>query len=370
MKILYHVTTLEPRLPACEAVSQEIAALCARFDGSIMYINPNQHSPVFVPRLLYGFHRLREMRRREAGVRLHHLYNPDPFPFPVVRLLRRPVVYSLTCGVRDRRPSMAYFDRLAAVTAADSRSLEHLKGWGLTNVHLVQPGIDTSRFTYAPLPLSQDIRLMVGSAPWTPAQFVSKGVEALLDAARHDPRLKLVFLWRGVLADEMDQRVQRMNLSDQVTVLHRQVDVNSVLAGVHASIALASDPAILKSYPHSLIESLAAGKPVLVSQAIPMADYVARTGCGQVVEQVSPDSLLASVEALRGNYGAHLEAAREVGQRDFCLDGMLESFGQVYERVLGAPPCDESAGHRWQSSQGVTDERSLARRAQFRHRHQ
>jgi glycosyltransferase involved in cell wall biosynthesis len=344
MKILYHVTTLEPRLPACEAVSQEIAALCVRFDGSIMYVNPNQHSPVFVPRLLYGFHRLKEMRRREAGVRLHHLYNPDPFPFPVVRLLRRPVVYSLTCGVRDHRPALTYFARLAAVTAADSRSLERLKGWGLTNVHLVQPGIDTSRFTFAPLPLAQDIRLMVGSAPWSPAQFVTKGVDALLDAARRDPRLKLVFLWRGVLTDAMDQRVQRMNLAGQVTVLHKQVDVNDVLADVHASIALASDPAILKSYPHSLIESLAAGKPVLISQAIPMADYVARTGCGQVVEQVSPDGVLAGVESLRRDYGAHLQAAREVGQRDFCLDRMLESFGQMYECVLGAASRDEHAG--------------------------
>ena len=43
--------------------------------------------------------------------------------------------------------------------------------------------------------------------------------------------------------------------------------------------------AIVRSYPHSLIEALVTGKPVLVSRSVPMADYVEQAGCGVVVEQ-------------------------------------------------------------------------------------
>ncbi len=334
MNILYLLSTLPPKLAAAEAISQEISALQTRFGGDIIYLNPNQHSPIFIPRLLFGFHKLKQLRAQEAHCQLHHFYNPDPFPFPILRQLKRPVIYSVSCGVENRRPNVAFFNSLAAVAAADERSLQHLQSWGLENVSLVRPGIDTTRFTHVPLALNSEIRLMVGSAPWTKGQFRTKGVEALLAAARQNPQLHLIFLWRGVLAQEMEQRVRQMNLGQQVEVLNRQVDVNQVLADVHASIILATNSAIIKSYPHSLLDSLAAGKPVLVSRSIPMADYVEQTGCGEVVENVTVADILAAVETLASHYEARQAVARQVGQRDFNQQIMLDSFQQLYERVV------------------------------------
>ncbi|RME41949.1 MAG: glycosyltransferase [Caldilineae bacterium] len=333
MSILYHLTILPPPLPRAEALSQEIAALRQRFGGEVVYLNPNQTSPVYIPRLLFGFHRLKQIRALESRFRLHHLYNPDPFPFPVLGFLRRPVVYSLTGGI-TRRPNIPFFARLAAVTVMDGRSLSRLRGWGLENVFPVRPGIDVRRFTPAPPPPGPEIRLVAGSAPWTKGQFRAKGVDALLEAARQEPRLRLVFLWRGVLAEEMTRRVTAMGLQDRVTVLNRLVDVNRVLAEAHAAVVLASTPGIVKAYPHSLMESLAAGKPVLVSRAIPMADEVAEKGCGVVVEAVSAAGVLAAVESLGRRYEAYRQAALSLGREAFSLEKMLASFQQVYDHVF------------------------------------
>ena len=334
LRILYHLATLPPRLPAAEAISQEISVLQGHFGGEVIYINPNQKFPLYIPRLLFGFHKLRDLRKQEAGLQLHHFYNPDPFPFPYLRQLQRPVIYSVTCGVTDRRPNLAFFSSLAAVAASDERSLERLKAWGLDNTFLLRPGIDAGRFTCSPRPLQSDLRLMVGSAPWTRGQFKSKGVEALLAAAQRSPRLHLVFLWRGILFEEMERRVHEMDLERQVTLINEVVEVNRVLADVHASITLAESPAIIKSYPHSLLDSLAAGKPVLVSQAIPMSDYVERTGCGKVVREVTPEAILDALEELKQDYQAAAEAAQQVGQRDFSQQAMLASFQRLYEHVL------------------------------------
>ncbi len=336
MNILYQVTILPPKLPAGEAITQEINALRARFGGEVVYVNPNQYTPLFIPRLLFGFFQLKQLQMREGNLDLHHLYNPDPFPFPYLRYLRRPVIYSISCGVDNKRPNIAFFNALTTVVAADERSLLRLQGWGMKNVRLVRPGIDTTRFTHSPLSLRSDIHLMVGSAPWTKAQFRTKGVDALLSAAQQCPQLHLVFLWRGVLAKEMEEQVQRLHLEKQVEVLNRQVDVNQVLARVHASITLASNPAIIKSYPHSLLDSLAAGKPVLVSRAIPMADYVEQTGCGQVVEHVTAADILTAVETLADHYDDQAQVARQVGQRDFSQQIMTTSFHKVYEQVLNS----------------------------------
>ena len=321
-------------MPEAEAMSQEINALRDCFGGDLVYLNPNSHSPVYIPRLLFGFHKLKQLWARETNLQMHQLYNPDPFPFPILRLLRRPVIYTLSCGVRNKRPNLAFFNSLAAVTVSDERSLKRLRAWGLNNGFLVRPGVDTTRFTFSPLRLRSGIRLMVGSAPWSRAQFRTKGVDALLAAAQQSPQLHLTFLWRGVLAEEMERRVRDMNLEKQVMVLNRRVDVNRVLAGVHASITLAANSAIVRSYPHSLMDSLAAGKPILVSRAIPMSDYVEQMDCGKVVENVTPASILAAVEILAREYEPLQNRAKQVGQRDFSQQVMIASFEKVYEHVL------------------------------------
>lgn len=334
MTPLYHLTVLPPKIPQAEALSQEIGALQTHFGGQISYLNPNHHSWLYWPRLAFGFQRYKTLRQQDTRFDLHHVYNPDPFPFPILRRFHRPVVYTISSGVDARRPNVGYFSKLGAVAVADERSQKQLRMWGIENSFLVRPGVDTARFHYQPCPLQKDIRLMVASAPWTMAQFRSKGVDALLKAAQQAPYLRLIFLWRGVLTDEMTSRIQAMGLSQQVTVIDKLTDVNAILTNVHAAITLADKPGIIKSYPHSLLDSLAAGKPVLVSQAIPMADYVTETGCGVVVSSVTPNAILEAIEALRQQYNLAQTIALQVGQRDFSQQAMIASYQQVYEQVL------------------------------------
>jgi glycosyltransferase involved in cell wall biosynthesis len=333
MKILYHLPVLPPKLPSAEALSQEINGLRAVFGGEINYLNPNQKSPIYLPRLLFGFHQLRHIRAVEATLDLHHFYNPDPFPFPILQFFKRPVIYSLSSGVGEKRPNLTYFRRLTAVTVYEQRSLTKLQNWGLTNVHLVQSGIDTSRFSHTAVPLKKEIRLMIASAPWTVAQFRSKGIDALLAAAQQMPNLRLIFLWRGELLKEMMRRVQERKLSQRVQVIDQLVDVNQILATVHGTVNLAMETAVIKAYPHSLLDSLAAGKPIITSRAIGMADYVERTRCGVVVERVTSDQIVLAIKQFVAGYEGLRETAVTVGQRDFTQQKMIDSWQTVYRNV-------------------------------------
>lgn len=335
MKILYHLTNLPPKLPGTEASLQELAWLKEHFGGALVYLNPNLHSPIYLPRLLFGFHHLKHIRANEVNFQVHHLYNADPFAFPLLRWLQQPVIYSISSGVGHKRPNIAFFNALAAVTVSDERSLNRLKTWGLKNCHLVRPGIETASFTHSPLPLQPEIKLMVGSAPWTRRQFQTKGFDALLLAAQKMPNLRLVCLWRGVLLEEMERRIRRMKLEKQVEVINKKVDVNQVLAGVHAGITLVTDPAIIRSFPHSLMESLVAGKPVIVSRSIPMSDYVERANCGKIVEAVTPANIITAVKSLIHEYDDLQKSARQVGPNDFSRQTVIASFQKVYESVLG-----------------------------------
>ncbi len=333
MKVLYHLPVLPPKLPGAEALSQEIDLLKTNFEGQLNFINPNQHSPVYIPRLLFGFHQLHHLRQIEAGFDLHHFYNPDPFPYPILRLLRKPVVYSISSGLGEKRPFLPYFQKLAAFTVYDKPSLQKLQQWGLTNAHQVQTGIDVSRFTHTPQPLTGQLQLLIASAPWTEAQFKTKGINALLAAAQQMPSLQLIFLWRGVLTDLMQQRVRQAGLSERVQVIDKMVDVNELLATVHGTVNLAQDTAVIKAYPHSLLDSLAAGKPVITSRAIAMSDHVEKTGCGIVAETVSVNALMAAIRQFEVRYETLVETAVTVGQRDFTLENMIDSWRTIYQNM-------------------------------------
>lgn len=333
MSILYQLPFLPPARPEAEALYQEIALLRRHFDGDLVYVNPNRRLPVRLPRLTFGWQRLPGLRRREQSVALHHFYNPEPFAYPYLLALRRPVVYSLTGEVGPRRPNLAFFRRMAAITVLDESSLARLRSWGLTNAHLVRPGIDRSRFSVAPPPPLDDFRLLMASAPWTKTQFASKGVDALLAAAHSRPTLRLTLLWRGVLAEEAAARVRSLGLEGRVQIVDRQVDVNAALAQAHAAVVLATRGILVKGYPHSLLDALAAGRPILVSRAIPMSAYVVASGCGEVVEAVTPAALLAAVDRLAAAYPARQAAAQAAGA-DFDHARMINDYARIYAAVL------------------------------------
>jgi glycosyltransferase involved in cell wall biosynthesis len=217
-------------------------------------------------------------------------------------------------------------------TEADLETLHLL---GIKNVALVHPGIDTSRFSYKPISLDAAPSLLMGSAPWTSDQFQSKGVDALLELAQGLPELRLVFLWRGVLYNEMNQQVRQRGLTDRVQVLNEHVDVNEILSRVHAAIVLANGDTLVKAYPHSLLEALAAGRPVLVSRSIPIARYVEKTGCGVIVERVDATNIRSAFDTLMGHYEDYQQRALQLGASNWTSERAVATYGQIYKDLLG-----------------------------------
>ncbi len=322
----------------CDAVVQETEALArATAASERFHLHPGRRPGTRVPRRLWGLPRLLWLRRAERRLDLHHVLNPDPFPYPLLAGLRRPIIYTAVGGIGGApRPLVATLGRrVAALVVPDETDRERLASWGLPNAHAILPGIDLDRLAVAPPPARPPFTLLMGSAPWTREQFRSKGVEALLAAAAQRIDLRLVFLWRGVLAEEMRHRVARADLDDRVEVLDRRVDVPRLLSRVHAAVLLAARPFLVKSYPHSLLEALAAGRPVLASPTLALAGRVGPTGAGVVVPEVGAPAVLAALDQLERGYPERCQAARELAA-DFALPRFVDAYRRLYEEV--APP--------------------------------
>jgi glycosyltransferase involved in cell wall biosynthesis len=345
-RILFHVTVPTPAIEGTDALFQEVDRLQARFGGQRIFLYPFHRPGIPFPRWLYGLHQLHKLMMLDQQVDLHHVFDPGLFPYPALSFLTRPKIRTIVASLRTqtRRPwwlRPSFGDRVIVSNRRDARTLQ---SWGF-NSKIIYPSIDISRFTVS-RPTAPHFTLMCGSAPWVPNQFAQKGIDALLDAAQLLPDLRLVFLWRGILLDQMQQRIRRRNLESRVQVINRKVDVNQVLGRVHASVALADRPEIVKAYPHSLLESLAANKPVLISQCIPMADYVAERGCGEVVTSLNPKAVARGVQQLIERYDTFQANTVGIAERNFSQDAMLRAHQSVYSDALACT--SHSGGARTQ----------------------
>jgi len=337
MRVLYHLTIPRPNQPKLDAVVQEIDALHSRLGGELVYVNPARRPGSRFPERLYGMLHLPYLRRREVAIDLHHISNSHLYPFPYLRWLRKPIVYTVTAGLRvTLQPSqLERLARLARIVVSNERDRSTLQDQGLRNVEIVRSGIDVARFTRHPAPDTPGFTLLMASAPWTIEQFESKGIDALLETAQARPELRLVFLWRELHLEEVERRITRRELNDRVTVVNRRVDVNETLTQVHAAVVLAEDASLVKAYPHSLLEALAAGRPVLVSRAIPMAEFVDETRCGVVVEHVEARGVTAALDDLIADYRTVREAALRLNREIFSLDRLTQDYSRIFQGVIG-----------------------------------
>jgi glycosyltransferase involved in cell wall biosynthesis len=297
-------------------------------------------------------HILNCLRRLDREVDGHHVFHAELYPFPVLGFLRKPVVYTVVSGLgRGRIPSPRAFRRLVAVAVPTPGDRDRLTERGFSEARVIVPGVDLSRFEHAPIAVGETFTLLVGSAPWTRGQFRSKGMDAVLEVARRIPSLRLVFLWRGWLLEELHRRIAARGLTDRAEVITERVDVSEVFRRAHAAVVLARSGDLVKAFPHSLLEALACGRPVLVSDCIAMSDYVGGAGCGRVVRGVSPSDLGQEVRALRERYEWYSDNARRVGRRDFSVERVVEAYRPLYEAmrpgtrtVSGSSPSGQGTG--------------------------
>ena len=333
VNILYLTPSGKPPVPGTDGLCTEIGYLYRSFGGEYKSLSPSRTPPRLLPVRLYGMRHAAALKKFSRDNGIIHVFFPYLVDFYLLRNLPGPVVYTITSGVeRDILPRSA--PRYTLVVSSDREAgLLHQQGY--RDVRIIRPGIDLTRIAPAPPPEGgREFVILAGSAPWVPDQFRTKGFDLLLEILQRIPKVKLVCLWRGALYREWEEKVRDAGLSDRVEIIRERTDVSRVLARSHCAAVLASTPDLVKSYPNSLMEALAAGRPVLTSRAIPMSGYVEETGCGRVVDTLTAEELVPALEAIMEHYETYRSAAEKSGRRDLDATRMVREYGDLYGELL------------------------------------
>lgn len=336
MRVAYHLTVPLPPQPRLDGAIQEALWLQQRFAGPLGSLYPLSRHSRWLPPALCGMSELARLRRLDAEVDLHHVFSDRLRDYPALAWLARPVVLTVLTAARPRRGWLPGRGAVRRVVCATEEQARELRARTASPVEVIPPGVDPARFTHTPPPADGGFVLLAGSAPWSRRQFRTKGLDLMLAAVRRVPDLRLVLLWRGVLRDEIDRRVAAAGLEQRVEVLDREVDVARLLPRVHAAIVLAARPQLVKACPHSLIEALAAARPVIVSRGLGLDATVETHGCGALVERFDLAELLSVLARVRGGYASYQGAAARTDLSAFSRERFLAEHARAYERALAA----------------------------------
>jgi len=269
----------------------------------------------------------------EAASDLHHIYGGIGDWFFLRTLTRRPVVITAATAASPLPAEM--YRNVRAVVVHSSESMQSLERAGIAGgrVRLIYPGIDLEWFRPLPRSPGKKLRILFATAPNAREDIAKKGVDLLMEAASRLPDVEFVLLWRpwGDTVTRAREMVAERALPTVRLSFELVSDMRDVYRGVDATVAPFTEA--VKFCPTSLVESMACGRPVLVSSRVGLGGMVQEAGCGEVFEP-TPAALCEAVDRLRRHYDAYARNARATAERHFDLRTCVREHEKLYEEVL------------------------------------
>jgi len=169
----------------------------------------------------------------------------------------------------------------------------------------------------------------------TPARFhEQKGHAYLLEAAALVPDATFVLAGEGELRPAMEQRARDLGVMDRCVFLGQRPDVPELLAAADLFVL----PSLFEGLPLSVLEAMAAERPV-VATAIGGTDEAVVDGVtGVLVPPRDPAALAAAIHRLRSDPALSSRLARAARARveaEFSAEAMARGIMQVYDALVG-----------------------------------
>ena len=336
MRVSYWTGWLDPQMVA---VSKEVHQLMSRFPESCAVgISRHYSVKISLRHRSFGIHpSLYQIARPWFGVferrfDISHVYTSLSDWHYLNVLGQRPIVLTLT--QRGEPTGLQLLNKVSRVVAETNQlaaaAVQH--GVAAEKVTVVHPGVDLELFAAAPPP-ALPWKCLFASSPENESELASKGVDLLLEAARRRPEVLFTILWRpfGAAADAALKLV-RQRAPDNVTIIKRRVpDMQRFLTEFH--FVVAPFVTVGKPCPNSILEALAVGRPVLVSDFVDIGDVLQSAGAGLTFARHA-ERLCEALDTLCKNYGDFQGRARACAERYFDLRQTIDAYSRVYQSVI------------------------------------
>ena len=193
-------------------------------------------------------------------------------------------------------------------------------------IELIYPPVNLDKFGYKPA--SGSFKILNASCPTKLNYLSRRGIIISINSIAKTDDVTLHLLWR----DDNFVEVQKLIETDKVTIRKEIIkDMNEEYSKYHAVIIPYLDfDENLKLIPNSAVESLAAGKPVLVSSKTGIASIIEQERCGVVFEPNEED-LVRAIEKLKENYDDYQKNCRRTTEKYFSEKKFIQAYRKIYD---------------------------------------
>jgi glycosyltransferase involved in cell wall biosynthesis len=351
----YDGSSLSP-LVCCLDGEDEIGREIEAAGTPVIYLNKLGHR--------FDWTIVRDIRRviGQNGVTIvrTHQYHANLYGRLAARLARVPCivasvhnVYTIDRKLHRRilnRFLARFTDRVIAVSLAVKEDIVRYDALPPDKVSVIYNGIDRARFSAKD---TGRARYALGIAPNIPVLGTigrltpQKGQRYLLDAVaelrkRHD-RILLLIVGDGPLREDLERQVGALDIGDHVVFLGIRRDVPELLAAMDIFVL----PSLWEGLGNSLIEAMAAGKPIIATDIPPIKEVVTSEGVGVLVPPKDEATLVSAIDSLLRDR-AHADrlgaAARELVCSSFDLSATVKAYTDLFCSILSRKGIDMGAG--------------------------
>lgn len=322
-----------------EAVASEVACLRRAFPGSIAWGISLRDWRRFSSLRGYCFHtRLYPAFRAITSIAQHafhinHLFGAWGDWFHLKAVHKHPIVMTVALdGAACESALLSKIDHFVVEWLAAQEKLKQ-SGIDENRIRLIYPPVDTHRFQ--PTPPTKGFTVLFASSPDSSDWLEARGVHHLLDAAELCREVRFLLVWRpwGDSLPHVERSVAQRGLRNVRIVVGRFPNMDQFYRQAHATILPFTLMDKCKPSPNSLLESLACGRPVIVTPKVGLADVVRDHRVGAVCEE-SAEAIADAIEKLRGDWNRLADRSRQVSESLFSQDRFLRNYAQLYQEVL------------------------------------
>jgi L-malate glycosyltransferase len=335
---------------------------------------------------------------RRHRIRIVHTYGfyPNVFAVPAARLAGVPVTVASIRDTGDlwtplQQRVQKFVCRLADRVVVNAEAIKRrlvADGYPQERITVIPNGIHLSRFTGNGS--NGRFRHELGLPPHAPLVAVlsrlnrMKGVEHFLEAAaivgRRFPEARFLVVGEGrtmvdgqvvdsLYTKELERYAVRLGLGERALFTGPRLDVPEILSDVAVSVL----PSFSEGLSNTLLESMAAGVPVVATNVGGNPEVVEQGETGFLVPPRDPASLARAIGRLLENRERALrfgQAGRQRVAKHFSLEKMVHDTERLYLELLhtGRPERFAAAGRdareavsQGPGDQGVTMDTPLSR---------
>lgn len=160
-----------------------------------------------------------------------------------------------------------------------------------------------------------------------------KGHKYLLKAATGVPKALFVFVGDGPERASLENEARELCLSDRVVFLGQRNDVRELLQGCDLFVL----PSLYEGLPLSIMEAMAAGKPVIASNIGGVNELIRDGETGCLVYPGDPHALARAINTLVSNPALSRKiamAGKELVEKEFSAKSMAAGVTSIYNRYL------------------------------------